>query len=126
MHRIGYAYWENGYKKEAEYYFDKQIEYCNEQIKLDRPYASRLLFTYYDLAAVLAFRGDRDNAYKNLKIFSQAQKFHLTWISFLKNDPLFHSVENDPDFQKIESEIDSKALAEHERIRKWLEENNML
>jgi hypothetical protein len=39
---------------------------------------------------------------------------------------LFQSVKNDPEFQKIENEINSKALAEHERIRKWLEENEML
>jgi hypothetical protein len=27
--RIGYAYWQNGYKEEAEYYFNEQIKYCN-------------------------------------------------------------------------------------------------
>lgn len=37
MHRIGWAYWENGYEKQAEFYFAKQIEYCKNEIKLKRP-----------------------------------------------------------------------------------------
>ena len=63
MQRIGYAYWQNGYKKEAEYYFDEQINYCNKAIKLKRLYGQDLS-AYYDLAGVYAFRGERDKAYK--------------------------------------------------------------
>jgi TolB-like protein/Flp pilus assembly protein TadD len=125
-HRIGYSYWINGYKKEAEYYFDKQIEYCNGQIKLGRPWASQLFYTYYDLAALYAFRGDKDKAYDNIKIFNQAQRCPYVFVSFIKNDPLFDGIRNEPEFQKIESEVNFKAMAEHERIRKWLEETGQL
>jgi hypothetical protein len=41
-------------------------------------------------------------------------------------DPLFYRVKNDPEFQKIGNEIDSKAQVEHERVKKWLEANNLL
>ena len=56
MHRIGYVYWQNGYKEEAEYYFDMQVEYCKGMIELGRSYAQEL-YPYYDLAGVYAFRG---------------------------------------------------------------------
>ena len=69
MHHIGYAYWQNGYKEEAEYYFNEQIKYGNRMNELKRP-GGEGLNTYYDLAGVYAFRGERDKAYKNLRIFN--------------------------------------------------------
>jgi hypothetical protein len=39
---------------------------------------------------------------------------------------LFGGYKNDPEFQKIKREIYTKSQAEHERVRKWLEANNML
>ena len=54
MHRIGYVYWQNGYKKEAEYYFNEQIKYCNKTIELKR-LQGHYLYTYYDLAGIYAF-----------------------------------------------------------------------
>ena len=35
-HRVGYAFWQVGKKKEAEFYFDQQIKYGEESIKLNR------------------------------------------------------------------------------------------
>jgi tetratricopeptide (TPR) repeat protein len=126
MHRIGYAYLKNGYNKEAQYYFDKQIEYCYDLIKSDRPYAQQLLYTYYDLAGVYAFRGDKDKAYKNLKIFNQKQRIPIWMPTLIKTDPLFESIRNEPEFQQIVRDIESKYQAEHKRVRKWLEEQGML
>jgi pentatricopeptide repeat protein len=34
MHRIGYVYWKNGMVEEADYYFDKQVEYGIREIDL--------------------------------------------------------------------------------------------
>jgi len=125
MHRIGYAYFKNGYKNEAENYFDKQIESCYNLIKSDRPYAQQLLYTYYDLAGVYAFRGDKDKAYKNLKIFNQKQRIPIWMPTLIKTDPLFESIRNEPEFQQIVRDVESKYQAEHERVRKWLEEQGM-
>src|SRR5664280_1659883 len=124
MHRIGYAYWQNGYKKEAEYYFNEQIKYCNRMIELKRSLSG--LNAYYDLAGVYAFRGEKDKAYKSLKSFDQMQRIPL-WMSMLiKTDPLFNSIRNEPEFQQIARDVEAKYQAEHERVRKWLEENGKL
>ncbi len=47
-------------------------------------------------------------------------------VSLLKNDPLFDSIRNEPEFQKIVRDVEAKYQAEHERVRKWLEEQGML
>jgi hypothetical protein len=125
MHRFGYVYWQNGYKKEAEYYLDKQIEACNNEIKLKR-FRSRILFTYFDLAATYAFRGEKKKAYENLRIFNQRQGEFLYYVTLIKNEPLFESIRNEPEFQQIVKDMEVKYQAEHERVRKWLEQNNML
>ena len=124
-HRIGYAYWKNGYGKESEYYFNKQLEECNNQIKTGRPW-SQLYYTYYDIAGVYAFRGDKVKAYENLRIFNQRKVESLWMLSLIKNDPLFDSIRKEPEFQQIVRDVEAKYQGEHERVRKWLEENKML
>ena len=125
MHRIGYVYWKNGYKKEAEFYFDKQMECCLSLIKSGRPYA-QLYYTYYDLAGVYAFRGEKDKAYENLRSFNQRQRMPIWMARLIKNDPLFDNMRNEPEFQQIVRDVNAKYQAEHERVRKWLEDQKLL
>jgi TolB-like protein len=120
MHRIGYAYWKNGYKEEAEYFFNEQIKYCNSMNELKRPYGEGL-YTYYDLAGVYAFTGEKNKAYKNLRIFNQIKRTSLWMVMLIKTDPLFVTIRNEPEFQQIATDIEAKYQAEHERVRKWLE-----
>jgi TolB-like protein len=124
-HRIAYAYWKNGFKKESDYYFDEQIKNCYRSIELKREYAQSL-FAYYDLAGVYAFRGEKDKTYENLRIFDQIKTVELWIVMLIKTDPLFNSIRNEPEFQQIVKDIESKYQAEHERVRKWLQENKML
>jgi len=125
-HRIGYVYFKNGYKKEAEYYFEKQIEYCNGQIKLNRPWAQEL-YPYYDLAGVYAFKGNKVKAYKNLKIYNQRKEPEGLWmVSLIKTDPLFNSIRNEPEFQQIVRDVEARYQANHESVKKLLKEQGML
>ena len=125
MHRIGYVFWQNGFKKEAEYYFNEQKRICEESIKMGRSYS----FTFranYDLAGVYAFMGDRDKAYENLRVLATIQVFPLWWVGLIKEDPLFDSIRAEPQFQQIVRDVEAKYQAEHERVRKWLEEKGEL
>jgi hypothetical protein len=124
-HRIGYAYWENGYEEEAKYYFDREVKLCTEAIELGRFYAEQLHYNY-DLAAVYAFWGENDKAFENLKIFNQKERMPNWMTSLINNDPLFDSIRDEPEFQQIVREVEDKYQAEHERVRLWLEENDML
>jgi TolB-like protein/Tfp pilus assembly protein PilF len=125
MAGIGYAYWQNGYKKEAEYYFNETIKNCSRIIELKRSWGQKL-YSYYDLASAYASIGEKDKAYKNLRIFNQIQRVPLWMVTCMKTDPLFNSIRNEPEFQQIAKEIEAKYQAEHERVRKWLETQGML
>jgi TolB-like protein len=125
MHRIGYVYWQNGYREEAEYYFNEQIKYGKESIKLGREYANNK-YAHYDLAGVYAFLGDKVKAYQYLDEVNKKHNYPLWWISLVKHDPLFDSIREEERFQKILQNMEAKYQAEHERVRKWLEEQGML
>jgi len=126
LHRVGYVFWQNGFKEESKYYLNEQKEYCTRLNELGQ-LLSINKYTYYDLAGIYAFLGDREKAYENLRIFNQ--KENEQWFGFgktIKNDPLFNSIREEPEFQQIVKNVEAKCLAEHERIRLWLEENDIL
>jgi tetratricopeptide (TPR) repeat protein len=122
---IGYAYLQNGYKKEAEYVFDKQIEVVNSHLYKSRhPEAS--IYADYALADIYSCKGDKRKAYEYLKIFDQAKTVSLDWVTLIKNDPSFNNIRNEPEFQKIERDVEARYMTEHERVKKWLEEQGKL
>ena len=125
MHWIGYVYWQNGFKKEAEYYFSEQIRFCEKVNELERR-ESQQLMTYYSLAQLYAFRGEKDKAFENLRIYNQKLLIPLHLVTMIKDIPLFDNIRDEPEFQQIVKEVEAKYQAEHERVRKWLEENDML
>jgi tetratricopeptide (TPR) repeat protein len=123
LHRIGYAYWQNGYRKEAQHYFDEQIKSYENTIKESRQFKGN---AYYDLAGIYAFTGEKTKAYQYLKQWASTPVAPFWWIVLIKEDPLFNSIRNEPEFQQIVRDMEAKYQAEHERVRKWLEGNKML
>ena len=125
MHRVGIAYWKNNRFDEARHYFDLQIDYCNRSITMDNQYAQDF-YAYYDRAGVHAFLEEREKAYEDLRRFNQRATNHSWMASLIKIDPLFDSIRDEPEFQQIVRDVEVKYEAEHERVRQWLEENDML
>ena len=121
-HRIGWAYKQNGYEKEAGKYFNEQIKYCNKMIDLGRGTYRE----YYDLAGVYASLGEKGKAYKNLQIYNQKNYVWKWMVSAIKIDTEFNSIRNEPQFQQIVRDMEAKYQVEHERVKKWLEEQGML
>jgi TolB-like protein len=124
IQRIGVVYSDLGLKDSAEYYFKKQIDNCNAAIRLGRPYG--ISFAYYDLALIYASRGDKIKALEVLNIFKQREGMCRWFATALQWEPAFRNFKNDPDFQNIFTEIEVKYQEEHERVKKWLEEQGML
>ena len=112
-------------KEKAEYYFDKQIKYSLAEINLGRKQAGVYL-SYYDLAGTYCFRGEKSKAYEYLNMFIQKERMPIWMIDLIKSDPLFDNIRHEPEFQQIVRDVEAKYQAEHERVRQWLEENNML
>jgi TolB-like protein/Tfp pilus assembly protein PilF len=125
-HRIGYTYWKNGYLMEADYWFNEQKRYCEESINNKRFSGQISLTSYYDLACVYAFRGEKQKAYENLKVLRQLTVFPKWWLNLIKRDPLLENLRGEPEFQRIVDDIETKYQAEHNSVKKWLEEQGML
>jgi hypothetical protein len=75
---------------------------------------------------VYAFRGEKDRAYENLRLFNELERIPLWWLDLFRIDPLFDPIRDEPEFQQILRDVEAKYQAEHERVRQWLEENDML
>jgi molybdopterin converting factor small subunit len=43
-------------------------------------------------------------------------------LILIKSDPLFNNIRNEPEFQQIVKDLEAKYQAEHEKVRKWMED----
>jgi TolB-like protein/AraC-like DNA-binding protein/Tfp pilus assembly protein PilF len=116
---IGYSYWKAGRTKEAEYYFNRQIEIDLESIRLGR-WNSMNKRAQFDLAKVFALKGEKEKAYQYLDEVNKNQVFPLWWVIQFKCNPLLNRLRQEPRFQKILKDVEGKYHVEHERTMKWL------
>jgi len=126
IHHIGYAFLINGFDKDAEHYLNMQIENCNRLNETNISQAAASNVTYHWLTATYAAFGEKEKVIENLKLSTQKNKLPIWMVNDLKNDPIYDSVRDDPEFQQIVRDVEAKYQAEHERVRQWLEENDML
>ena len=122
--RIGFAYWINGFKERAQYYFDKQLNNCLESIRLQRPYALQK-WAYYDLAGVYAFLGEKEQAYEALEEYNTKKSESAIIPIWMETDPLFDSIREEERFQQIYREIRAKYQREHDKLKAWMEEEGI-
>ena len=116
----------NGYKEEAKYYINEQINISNRVIELG---ASNTRYTsphYLRLAQVYSFLGDMDKALEYLSILSQKDRLPAWMLAQIKTSMSLDNIRDEPEFHQIVRDVEAKYQAEHERVRKWLEENDML
>ena len=123
--RIAYAFWKVGKKEEAMDYFERQTRLSLESIEMNNRYGTEK-WAHYDLAAVYAFLGDEEKAYQYLAEVRTRSYYPLWWRDQAKYDLLFENIRESPQFQDLLQHMESTYQAEHERVRKWLEENDML
>jgi TolB-like protein/Tfp pilus assembly protein PilF len=120
MHRMGYALWVNGFREEGNAYFDKYIGICNNTLKTGRR-PDIIAYTYFDLAGIYAFRGEREKAYQYLRDFTRSKNSFLFMVTLLKNDPLLDGLRHEPEFRNIVRAMEVKYEHVHEEVGKWLE-----
>jgi TolB-like protein/Flp pilus assembly protein TadD len=124
LRQIGYVNWQMGNKDKAEYYLNESINKC-EELKTIIP---NTISFHIDLilARLYAFLGDKNKAYDHLRSYNQLIGMSKWEVSIMHNDPMFNSIRDEPEFQQIVRDVESKYKAEHDRVRLWLEENDML
>ncbi len=125
LNQIGYAFWQVGKQKEAVDYFNQQIKYSEESIRLERN-SAQTKSAQYNLASTYAFLGDKGKAYYYLDELNKSEFHSLVGIIKIKHDPMFERIRSEERFQKILQNMEAKYQAEHERVKKWLEEQGTL
>jgi tetratricopeptide (TPR) repeat protein len=123
-HRIGYVYWKEGLKDEANELFDLQEQYSKDMIQLGRGLAVSG-FAHYDLAGVYAFRGEKELAMENLRMFNRREINGIWMVTLINDDPLFDGIRDEPEFRQIVQDVELKYQALHEKIERWLQENGL-
>lgn len=119
MHRMGYSLIVNGQNNEGNEYLRRHIGQCDEVISRGgRP--DLLAFSYYDLAGVYAFMGDRENAYENLKNFAKGKNSFLFLVTMLKHDPLFNKIRNESEFRDIVRKTEERYARVHADAGAWI------
>jgi TolB-like protein/AraC-like DNA-binding protein len=116
---LGFAYQVNGYSIEAESCLSNHIDICTKKLPLIQ-YWSRPL-ALYSLAGAYLCKGNKQEAYKYLRLLSQYPSYGSEFVYWLKNDPVFSVIRNEPEFREILKDVETKYMVQHEKVRKWLE-----
>jgi tetratricopeptide (TPR) repeat protein len=120
-----YSYYQNKFNKEADRLFDQLVI----ARKMSITKFPRAMLNYYDLAEIYAFMGDKETALNYFRYCTQMKNIkncQLWMLTHIKYDPLFNNIRDVPEFQKIVKEAEAKYNAEHEKVRKWLDEQGKL
>ena len=123
--RLAHAYWINGYEEEAKYHISEGLALYDKMLELNRHFTANIV-VFYKLAALFAFQGNKEKAYEYLNKLNDRQGMPLWMVPCINYDPMFDSLRDDPEFQQIVRDVEAKYQAEHERVRSWMEDNDML
>ena len=84
------------------------------------------IYKYLSLSAWYSYKGDKEKAIEQLKLFSQQDNYHYWIILFLGIDPLMDNIKDLPEYEKVFDDIESKFWDKHELIRASLKEKGLL
>ena len=62
---------------------------------------------------------------EHLRELNRLEGMNIFELRNLMDDLFFKELQDDPEFQRIRSELISKYYAQHETVRKWMEENHI-
>jgi adenylate cyclase len=98
-HRLGYVYWLEGNKDDAMNLFEEQMRLDLERQQGLRGFGAWSNGShFYDLAAVNAFLGNKEEA---LAWLDSASSKGFTGLRIIKNDPLFDNLKDNPKFKRM-------------------------
>ncbi len=118
----GYILWKHGDKKQAIAIIEPGIDYLLDYVKTDFSTDYEILW----LTQSLLLKGDRERALEYLKKINYTKFINGWFIEEMEVNPIFQIIKSDERFRKILNTMKSNWQKEHEKVRIWLEENNLL
>ena len=115
--KIAYVFSKMGLKEKAEDYIVNFKDYSDRD---------ESIYKHANLALYYAFKGDINDAVKQMSLFSREYTYHYWTIIFLKIDPLVDAIKDLPEFQEIYNEIETKFWQKHNQITASLQQQRLL
>jgi len=127
---LGLYYWYQGDTAKAKNLLLIQIESMNQDLKGHDFLGIRIRDALNHWIELSSVTGDIDNAFhlfrRFLDISSNFDVYRQGYYISFKMSPRFANISQESWFQEAIHEWESELAAEHERVRQWLEENDML
>ncbi|UXP32320.1 helix-turn-helix domain-containing protein [Reichenbachiella agarivorans] len=114
---IGFVLEQLGRKEEAKKFYESFLAYTEKDQSL---YKDILYSNYY------AVTGNIDQAIKHLKAFSEQDNYQYWIVLFMDKDPITLLMKGHPDYESTIQKINDKFWANNKKIRKMLEEENII
>jgi len=122
---IGYGLWLMGEYEKAEYYFKLEKLGYEERLKQNDPYWFSEVSI--DAAKAYAFTGDTERACESLEAMLNTYRvFSRMDLAMIKLSPLFDPIRDETCYQDIIQKIEDNYSAEHDRVKRWLEETGRM
>jgi len=118
--QIAYTYLQIGDKEKSDYYIKELINYYDITSE-EADISGRII----NLSQIYLIKGDIESTYEELSKLAQLER-HTALDNKLRDSPIYDMINTEPEFLQIISEIEEKYAVQHERVRQWLEENDML
>ena len=84
------------------------------------------IYRQLNAAMLSAFQGDQQEALTRLEAFAAEENYAYWILLFLDVDPLLEDLWALPEFQKTARKLEDKFWTRHERLRRSLQEQNLL
>ena len=84
------------------------------------------IYKHLNLAAYYAYRGDKEKALENLRLFSKQENYQYWIVIFTPIDPVVDTIKDLPEFRKIMNDIETKFWDNHDRIKASLEKKDLI
>jgi tetratricopeptide (TPR) repeat protein len=118
----GIALWKRGDKMKANAIFDKLVDFSDKLLKSNIDTDTN----FWILAAIFSLRGEQKRAMEYFNKISINGFITGASILDLEKNPCFNNIRSNERFQEILNTAKSNYQKEHEKVRIWLEENNLL
>ncbi len=118
----GWILWKHGDKIKADAIFDRMIDFSDKLIKSGK----FTDFPSFSLSEIFSIKGEQKKAMMYFNLISNKYLSQKWFIITMEKDPLLQNIRSDERFQEILNKSKSDWQKEHEKLRIWLKQNNLL
>jgi len=106
-----------GYHSLSEAYFNRYKQYAEND---------NSIYKHLSLSVYYAYRGNKEQAIRELNLFAEQNHYHYWTLLFLKIDPLIDNVKDQPGYVKALKSIEKKFWEHHDKLYSSLRSKNLL